>query len=358
MKNIIKIFSACFLLLLVVVGCKKDEVKIIVPDPSTWVVPVLNPVDTVAITKENIGEGKVTFKYSLADCKQPLALITYSLCIKKGDKTAIVGTSVTDSVEVPFKSLNSTYLDLGVPDNGFSEVIFYVEAAVGLGISKQFVNSAPITSIASAIPSTPDHVYLVGDIFSSSHSWDIGNATYIFFRDEELAADNVYSGYCNAGEFKIVEGALGDWGSTGIMGKGADGELVNPGANIGIATAGFYTITVNTSALSYSVETFATPNTSTYTSVSIIGTGVGGWDAVNDVIMTATDYDPHIYEAASVAINGEVKFRANQDWAVNWGGGAFPYGLCTPGGNNMEIPDGTYYVKLNTHTGHSIFIKQ
>lgn len=44
---------------------------------------------------------------------------------------------------------------------------------------------------------------------------------------------------------------------------------------------------------------------------------------------------------------GEVKFRANDDWEDNWGGGTFPEGKLNVNGNNIEVESGTYLVTVN-----------
>ncbi|MDR0619006.1 MAG: SusF/SusE family outer membrane protein [Bacteroidales bacterium] len=356
MKNIFKISALCLLPLVFVISCNKVEDRITVPDPSTWTVPVLQPFDTVGVTKSSVANGTMVFRYNLVDCGQPKVLLQYSIYAKKGDlKPVKIGSSYSDSVEVSYKAINTAFHSIGVPVGEWSEMDFYVRVSVGSGISEVGKNSESIRAIVTAISLIPEPVYLVGNIFGAPE-WSIDNPLFIFFRDEEYAVGNVYSGYCNAGEFKVVEGALGDWNSAGVYGKDDEGKLTHPGNNISIAAAGYYTITVNTGEMTYSVAAFGSPNETEYTSVSIIGDGIGGWEAANDIIMDATSYDSHIYTKDNVTINGEVKFRVNQDWTVNWGGTTFPYGLGSPGGDNINVPDGTYFVKINTHTGHYMFI--
>lgn len=40
---------------------------------------------------------------------------------------------------------------------------------------------------------------------------------------------------------------------------------------------------------------------------------------------------------------GEIKFRANDDWAINWGGDV---NALTQGGGNIAVEEGTYDIKL------------
>jgi hypothetical protein len=55
---------------------------------------------------------------------------------------------------------------------------------------------------------------------------------------------------------------------------------------------------------------------------------------------------------------GEVKFRANGGWDVNWGGQSFPYGQGVSGGDNIVVTEGTYFIKFNSITGHYVFYKK
>ncbi len=47
----------------------------------------------------------------------------------------------------------------------------------------------------------------------------------------------------------------------------------------------------------------------------------------------------------------EMKFRANADWATNWGAADFPSGTGVPDGPNIPVPVGSYLVTFNCSTG-------
>jgi hypothetical protein len=53
---------------------------------------------------------------------------------------------------------------------------------------------------------------------------------------------------------------------------------------------------------------------------------------------------------------GEVKFRMNGNWTVNWGGTTFPSGIGSQGGSNILVTQSGYYnVTLNALTGAYTF---
>ena len=70
---------------------------------------------------------------------------------------------------------------------------------------------------------------------------------------------------------------------------GLDGTKIaeNKGGNINsISAAGYYTIVINPTTGSISVEPYATGATAdTYNKISVIGSTVGGWDVANDVLL-------------------------------------------------------------------------
>jgi len=91
-------------------------------------------------------------------------------------------------------------------------------------------------------------------------------------------------------------------------------------------------------------------------SVGIIGDAVGGWDADKNLTVSATEADVFVL---TTAINsGEVKFRANDDWAVNWGGNGFPEGTGVQEGPNIKVSPGTYDISLDVSSGKYKFVKK
>src|SRR5690349_16469787 len=81
----------------------------------------------------------------------------------------------------------------------------------------------------------------------------------------------------------------------------------------------------------------------TYTTVGIIGTATAnGWDASTPMKLANTS-DPHQWTLTLQLTQGEAKFRANDNWAVNWGGSGFPSGTGYQDGPNIQVPSTNYY---------------
>lgn len=104
--------------------------------------------------------------------------------------------------------------------------------------------------------------------------------------------------------------------------------------------AGYYKVDVDLSAKTYTL----TP----INYIGIVGSASpNGWDT--DEKMTYVPYntetkEPGYWEVKDIILtSGVIKFRADGDWAINWGG--TPDAL-TQGGADMNVEEGTYDIKL------------
>ncbi len=122
----------------------------------------------------------------------------------------------------------------------------------------------------------------------------------------------------------------GDWEFDG-EGKIAD----NGGANCPAPEASYYMIEVDLNAMTYTLTPIKT--------IGIVGPAqAGGWDADTDMTYNA---ETGAWEATIALSAGEMKFRANDEWAINWGAAA-ETGLCQGGGNLAIEEAGTYDISL------------
>jgi hypothetical protein len=104
-------------------------------------------------------------------------------------------------------------------------------------------------------------------------------------------------------------------------------------------------------------------------SVALVGQAAGGWPGMAgnpgpiDVHqMTSTDGENWTLDAITLTNStttgdGGVKFRANNNWSINWGSPSFPNGIGTQDGANILVQAGTYNVTFNINTGAYSFIQ-
>ena len=144
--------------------------------------------------------------------------------------------------------------------------------------------------------------------------------------------------YLNQNGFKFTTAP--DWSGTGY---GANFDTAPDAANIVITEpAGYYQVDVDLSEKTYTL----TP----ITSIGIIGSASpNGWES--DVDMTYVPYNKDTkevngyWEVKNITLSaGEIKFRANDDWAISWGGELD--NLTTKNGGNITVEAGTYDIKL------------
>jgi hypothetical protein len=213
----------------------------------------------------------------------------------------------------------------------------------GLRTTKQFVGkfwnlallkSASIANGTAAYPV----IYVPGGYQKASGysagDWDPATAPQL----ASVSSDNKYEGYIYFSadaEFKFTAGPNWDvnWGD-----DGANGTLETNGANLK-ATTGYYKINVDLNTKTCSVVK---------TIWGLIGSATsGGWD--ND---TNLEYDAttKMWKAIIELGAGEVKFRANDAWAIDFGdngaNGTLEYG----GANIVIASPGKYEVKMKLGT--------
>ncbi|MBQ4393503.1 MAG: hypothetical protein IJQ76_05555 [Prevotella sp.] len=199
------------------------------------------------------------------------------------------------------------------------------------------VTVAPSLEVA---PSFPEFIYMMGNF----NGWSDPVAL------RSPAMDGLYTcfNWLDGGfKFRPNENNWdGDWGQNpagpfGTLVVDGEEDCNDAGKSFPdeAQPAGFYKIDVDMTKMTWAI----TP----ITSVSIIG-GFNGWSG--DVEMTY-NADGGYWEVTTSEVEGEFKFRANHDWAINWGGTAE---ALAQDGANLTLDAGTYTFKLYlTHEGNS-----
>ncbi len=139
----------------------------------------------------------------------------------------------------------------------------------------------------------------------------------------------------NDGEIKIRKS--NDWGLN-YGDDGANGSLEANGANIAVKK-GLYLITFNLNELKYTIEKTDIPG--------VVGSAApGGWNGP-DVAFSRDFERDGVWVANNVKLAaGEIKFRMNNDWAVNYGDNGAD-GIMEKDGANIAVAAGTYNIELD-----------
>ena len=281
----------------------------------------------------------------------------YTECAEYCDKVLSAGYSLDESFSNMFMADNNNSSEIifpvrydGVSTRTWGGTTFIIHAAVGgdmdpneFGIdggwsgirtTSAFVNKFPALTGGSTIVAPVDgNTDSYPAVFAPGayQGWDPGTAPALTSRN----SDNNYEGYLNfteAGEFKITPER--DWDEDFGAGE-TEGSLAPSGQNIAIADPGFYQVKVDLNELTISLLN---------TSWGIIGDATpGGWDADTDMTFNAEE---GAWEIQVDLVQGEIKFRANDDWGLNFGDDGADAILEEDGGNIAIPSDGNYIIKL------------
>ena len=321
-----------------IAGCQKPEM-IQISAPEDVVAPVLNAVADINITPANLGLESVTFEWSAADYGVNTQ-INYAIEVAtagSADKVVLTSGINDTKAVVSYEAVNAILLyDLGLASGIPETVDFYVSAKVG-EYPKIYSNAVSASATVTEAEKEYPKLYVVG----SYNGWSHDKNQYLF--DFE-GSNTVYQGMVDFGadhasnEFKITGGG---WGNDEHSMNGAhDAEsktialVAGGGDNINVYQAKrFYHLTFDR-ALTLTADF-------SFDQIGVIG-DFNGWGG--DVVMEFNDVKQRFYADVEFPADGGFKFRADADWAVNWG--STGSGVLDSG-DNIPVTAGNYRVYLN-----------
>lgn len=170
-----------------------------------------------------------------------------------------------------------------------------------------------------------------GVVGSAANNWG-ATPDLPFFKTD---VDGVLVAYVTLtdGEFKFREN--NDWGNNLGSDSATGGAVTSNGGNIPVS-AGSYKIGLDLNNMTYTIENF---------SLGIVGGAYNNWGATPDFML---EYDPYsdVFRGLVTLIDGEMKFRLNNDWGNNWGDDGND-GTLDPGGANIVVTAGSYFATVN-----------
>ncbi|HKJ32559.1 MAG TPA: SusE domain-containing protein [Balneolales bacterium] len=270
------------------------------------------------------------------------AAINYSIEMsKQGDNFANpinVGTSHQAKYSVIVGDMNGVLLGQGFNAGEAATVDMRITASVSDSINEEISDPITVNFTPYSVCKYCSAIYVPGDYQAASgytNDWSPGDAPALASVDNK----DLYTGYVymtNANgqvNFKFTNERSWtlNWGagsSAGTLAENAD--------NIVAPDTGYFKIDVDLNAMTY---------TMLKTSWGVIGSATpGGWD--NDTNMS---YDP-AQKVWSITLNlsaGDIKFRANDSWDLNYGDTGAD-GKLDAGGDNISVSAaGNYTVVLN-----------
>jgi hypothetical protein len=327
MKTINYILSALVSLMLVT-SCDKDDLVVVLNESLESTLSTSS--SSVELDKEAPDATALTLNWTAPDFGFNAAAY-YKLLMSdvNGAMQSIANTSET-SKSFSVSELNKTIVNLGFEAGTQASVSIELQTIIGAQDPKSLAStSVEITTYATVLDLSTEWG-VVGS--GTPNGW--GGPDIPFYGVQ--GNPNAMVAYANLvdGEIKFRTNNAWDYN----MGDdGADGFLEQNGANIAVS-AGSYKITItleNGTPVSYSIEVF---------SWGVIGSGTAnGWDS--DFDLTYDSYTD-TFKAVATLSDGEIKFRMNDDWAVNYGDSGAD-GVLDAGGDNIAVSAGNYLITLN-----------
>lgn len=352
-KNIIIKFLMAVVLILGLTSCE-DRDLVTIDNVATPVVMDLS-TNSLVLDENFPTNHALTVSWTPAEYTVPVAM-NYILEISKDEAFAnpveLGRTQNVKFLSFTVKDLNEAAKAIGLVAYEPQKMYFRVKSYLGEGDMYQISNVTSLTItpyIASPTYNYTD-LYLIGN--ATAGGWDNVATNMNLFPLLKTANSNVYTftGLFKVGGFKVIK-VKGDWGAQFGYG-GSAGTLSTDGGSgdIQVAEEGYYKLTIDTAALTYTFVPVTVPTT-TYSSVSIFGSVNGNWDT--DTQLTQSTFDPHVWMATNLHLkDGEFKFRANNNWDVSWGTDSEFFGTATLGGSNIPLSsEWDYHVYFNDATG-------
>lgn len=313
------------------------------PEELAFTNSFLSEYVLISAASGNIGER---FTWNDADFDVP-TVVSYDLqksILGDFSDMDVVGTTTENELAITIGNLLSYASETGLDNDPNTEepntgdVYFRIRAYVGSGpetfsptqtltlVLPEDVGGGPVASISSW-----------GIVGSGYNDWGAFADGFFYTTDQA----NVFVAYSTLfdGEIKFREN--NDWGNN-FGDTGADGTLDAGGDNI-VVTAGTYKIVLDFNANTYTIEPF---------SWGIVGSAFNDWGATPDGKFFY-DYTTDTFKVGIKLLDGEMKFRFNNDWASNFGDTGAD-GTLDDGGDNIAVTAGYYAINLdlnnNTYT--------
>ena len=336
------------------VACQ-EELEHVVYNPEDVVAPVLNAVEDIEITVDELSTGSVNFSWEAADfgvATQIYYSLDMSAQVDGAAKTVNIFKNVSGTKgTASFEKINGHLLyDFNFAAGVQGEVSFtlYASLKVGQAYASNVVTAKAVAAVAERTYPT---VWVIGDYCG----WDHGKTQFLY---DYAGDDDVYSGLVDFGEkaangFKLT--GVAGWDDT--CNWGLDGDAAAPEAEASkvtlISSGGSKDIKIYSKrfyGFTFSKKTLELKKNYSFDKVGIIGLN-GDW--TNDIEMefNAAAQKQVFYADVEVAAATEFKFRMDAAWDVNFGG---DMKALTAGGDNIAIEPGKYRIYLNLNNPEAI----
>ena len=292
--------------------------------------------DNLVLNEENAANEILTLTWTQPDFGfSAAALYSVQIDVQGGDFSNPQIISVGGVFDKTFtvEELNAKLLSLSMVPNEEGVASFRIKATLS---EYQEIYSNTVNISVTPYSSLLDLSTSLGVVGSATPGgW--GNENILDLPFYATATTDVYVAYVTLRNGEIKFRNNNDW-SENWGDDGADGTLDSYGANIAVS-AGTYKIEVNFSSMTYTMEEY---------SWGIVGSATtNGWGGP-DMMFHYNSFQDDWRTVVTLG-DGEVKFRFNNDWAINYGDDGAD-GTMEANGANIAVSAGHYLVTMNLNT--------
>ncbi|MDY0779483.1 SusE domain-containing protein [Tenacibaculum sp. IB213877] len=331
-------------IILGLIGCQNNENLDYIVDADPNGIELTNTLATEYTLSKSDGELVIeSFSWNAVNFLGTPTVVGYEIQYATTEDFAspfslVKTTETTIDVTVNDFITAAEYIGLDADPNteekpNTGNLYFRVRAYVGNGGNDSPENvssSQQVTFILPEVVGSGIEISTWGIVGSGYNNWGATPDAPFYTTDQE----GIIVSYVTLidGEIKFREN--NDWANN-YGDTGADGTLEVGGDNL-VVTAGSYKITLNLNDLTYTMEPF---------SIGIVGSAYNDWGATPD-FMLEYDYYSDVFRGIVTLLDGEMKFRMNNAWDINYGDTGAD-GTLEIGGDNIITTNGIYIVTVD-----------
>lgn len=325
------------MVLLVLSACKKDGQLVSVGATPNTTAVLSASTTTPALVKANLTNNAITFTTTTPTYGYSAVVTSVLQFDTKGDNFATPKKEVTLtglSQAYTVQELNNILLAMNLPTGTAAQVEVRVKSSLSPTVGISYSNVLTITATPFALIS---YVYVPGAYQNTdvAKQWQPTTADSLV----SPTGNGVYTGWVYffaGGKFKVTPAK--NWNAS--YGDAGSGKISLTGSDITAPGTGLYLVTVDLNA--NTITTASADHT-----WSVIGDGAKDWST--DINMTFNQNANAYQVTTALVASGQIKFRADHDWALSLGNVTPVTGVLTSNnGSNISIPsNGNYLISLS-----------
>lgn len=238
-----------------------------------------------------------------------------------------------NAISLTHAQLNAVAFQTGIPVDTAGNLEMRLKSTITDAASGSILEriSTTVTINVTTYLTVLDLSTTWGVVGSAANNWG-ATPDLPFFKTD---TDGVLNAYVNLidGEFKFRED--NDWANNYGSDSSTGGAITSGGGNITVS-AGSYKIVLDLNNLTYTIENF---------SIGIVGGAYNNWGATPDFMLEYDQYSD-VFRGLVTLIDGEMKFRMNNDWGINYGDDGAD-GTLELNGSNIVVTAGIYFATVN-----------